>query len=86
MLAINGIPDHGLIAENAADLATAFSNHYVVNATNQIIDQSDTEYMQFLGSLAGQCLAQAFKNGIPLNQLDSVLAQIRSFVIQSAGN
>lgn len=85
MLKIDHIEPVGLIAKDGADLATAFSNVYLVNAVNQIIDQDDIQSVHFLGSLAGQALAQMFTK-IDIKQLDSVLAQLRHFVIIDQGH
>lgn len=85
MLKIDHIEPVGLIAKDGADLATAFSNVYLVNAVNQIIDQDDIQSVHFLGSLAGQALAQMFTK-IDIKQLDSVLSQIRHFVIIDQGH
>ena len=53
---------------------------------NAIADQNDAEALHFLGSVAGQALLHLFSQNIKLNQLDSVLAQIRSHVIQTVGS
>lgn len=84
MLVINHIEPLGLIAESGSELATAFCNLYFVQAVNQIAEQNDLEATHFMGSVAGCALAHMFQD-IPLNQLDSVLSQIRSFVIQVRG-
>lgn len=86
MLTIPHIEPVGLIAKNGSDLATVFSNHYIVQAVNAIADQNDAEALHFLGSVAGQALLHLFSQNIKLNQLDSVLAQIRSHVIQTVGS
>ena len=75
----------GLIAESGSDLAKAFSNTYFNQAANEITDQSEIEALHFMGSVAGHALSQMFQN-LDIKQLDSVLAQIRSYVIQEQGS
>ena len=84
MLVINHIEPLGLIAESGAELATAFCNTYFLQAVNEIAEQNNLEATHFMGSVAGCALAQMFQD-VPLNQLDSVLSQLRSFVIQVRG-
>ena len=52
---------------------------------NEIADQSEIEAIHFMGSVAGHALCHMFSQNIKLDQLDSVLAQIRSYVIQTQG-
>lgn len=85
MLTINHIEPIGLIAENGSDLAKVFCNLYLVQAVNEIADQSEIEAIHFMGSVAGHTLCHMFSQNIKLDQLDSVLAQIRSYVIQTQG-
>jgi hypothetical protein len=77
MLVINHIEPLGLIAESGAELATAFCNTYFLQAVNEVAEQNNLEATHFMGSVAGCALAHMFQD-IPLNQLDSVLSQIRS--------
>ena len=81
LLKISHIEPVGLIAESGSDLAKAFSNTYFNQAANEITDQSEIEALHFMGSVAGHALSQMFQN-LDIKQLDSVLAQIRSYVIQ----
>ena len=85
MLVISHIEPVGLIAENGTELAKAFSNTYFNQAANEITDQSEIEALHFMGSVAGHALSQMFQN-LDIKQLDSVLAQIRSYVIQEQGS
>lgn len=82
MLKISHIEPLGLIAKDGSDLAKAFSNTYVVQAVNEILDQDQMQSVHFLGSLAGQSLSQMFSL-VDVEHLDSVLAQLREFVIQT---
>ena len=84
-LKISHIETVGLIAESGSDLAKAFSNTYFNQAANEIADQSEIEALHFMGSVAGHALSQMFQN-LDIKQLDSVLAQIRSYVIQEQGS
>ena len=84
MLVINHIEPVGLIAENGSDLAKAFCNLYFVQAVNEIADQNDIEAIHFMGSVAGQSLSFMFQK-VSIDQLDSILEQIKSHVITSAG-
>lgn len=43
------------------------------------------EALYFMGSVAGHALAHMFDN-LDIKQIDSVLAQLRSYVIQSKGS
>lgn len=86
MLVINHIEPVGLIAQDGSDLSKTFCDNYLLQAVNEIIDQDETQAMHFLGSTAGHALAQMFNMNININQLDSVLAQIRSHVIQTQGS
>ena len=85
LLKISHIETVGLIAESGSDLAKAFSNTYFNQAANEITDQSEIEALHFMGSVAGHALSQMFQN-LDIKQLDSVLAQIRSYVIQEQGS
>ncbi|WP_297424372.1 hypothetical protein [uncultured Acinetobacter sp.] len=85
LLKISHIEPGGLIAESGSDLAKAFSNTYFNQAANEIADQSEIEALHFMGSVAGHALSQMFQN-LDIKQLDSVLAQIRSYVIQEQGS
>ena len=85
LLKIDHIEAVGLIAEDGSELATVFSNTYLIQAINQIAEQDQAEAIHFMGSIAGHSLAQMFSQ-ININQLDSVLAQIRAFVIQTQGS
>lgn len=85
LLKIDHIEAVGLIAEDGSELAKAFSNTYMIQAINQIADQDPRESIHFMGSLAGHSLAQMFSQ-LNIEQLDSVLAQIRTFVIQTQGS
>ena len=85
MLVINHIEPVGLIAESGSELAKAFSNTYFNQAANEIADQDEIEALHFMGSVAGHALSQMFQN-LDIKQLDSVLAQIRSYVIQEQGS
>ena len=86
MLTIPHIEPIGLIAQDGADLSKVFCNHYLVQATNDIVDQDQVQALHFLGSTAGHALVHMFSMNINLDQLDSVLAQIRSHVIQTVGS
>lgn len=86
MLVITPIKSVGLIAENGTELAKAFSNTYFNHAANAVADQSEIEALHFMGSVAGHALCQMFSQNISIKQLDSVLAQIRSYVIQEQGS
>lgn len=86
MLIINHIEPVGLMAKDGSDLATVFCNKYLVEAVNQIFDQDQAESLHFLGSVAGQSLSHMFGQNIKLEQLDNVLAQIRSYVISTQGS
>ena len=86
MLTIPHIEPIGLIAQDGADLSKVFCNHYLVQATNDIADQDQVQALHFLGSTAGHALVHMFSMNINLDQLDSVLAQIRSHVIQTVGS
>lgn len=85
MLVINHIEPLGLIAEDGSELAKAFCNTYLLQAMNEIADQNDKEALHFMGSVAGHALAHMFDN-LDIKQIDSVLAQLRSYVIQSKGS
>lgn len=85
LLKISHIEPVGLIAESGSELAKAFSNTYFNQAANEIADQNEIEALHFMGSVAGHALNQMFSQNINLDQLDSVLAQIRSYVIQTQG-
>lgn len=85
LLKISHIEPVGLIAESGSELAKAFSNTYFNQAANEISDQNEVEALHFMGSVAGHALCQMFSQNINLDQLDSVLAQIRSYVIQTQG-
>ncbi|HCM31830.1 MAG TPA: hypothetical protein DIC32_10215 [Acinetobacter radioresistens] len=82
LLTINHIEPVGLMGKDGSDLAKVFSNTYVVQAANQILEQNQAEAAQFLGSLAGQSLAQMF-SFVDVKNLDAVLNQLRAFVIQT---
>lgn len=84
MLVINHIEPIGLIAESGSELAKAFCNLYLVQAVNEIADQNDIEAIHFMGSVAGQSLSFMFQK-VSIDQLDSILEQIKSHVITSAG-
>lgn len=84
MLTINHLKSVGLIAENGAELAKAFTNIYFNQAANEIAKQNEGEALHFMGSVAGHALSQMFSH-LTLDQLDHVLAQIRSYVIQTQG-
>jgi hypothetical protein len=84
MLTINHLKSVGLIAENGAELAKAFTNLYFNQAANEIAKQNEGEALHFMGSVAGHALSQMFSH-LTLDQLDHVLAQIRSYVIQTQG-
>lgn len=86
MLVINHIEPVGLIAESGSELAKAFSNTYFNQAANEIADQDEIEALHFMGSIAGHALCQMFGQNINIKELDSVLAQIRSYVIQAQGS
>ena len=86
MLVINHIEPVGLIAESGSELAKAFSNTYFNQAANEIADQDEIEALHFMGSVAGHALCQRFSQNINIKELDSVLAQIRSYVIQGQGS
>ncbi len=86
MQTIPHIEPIGLIAQDGADLSQIFCNHYLVQATNDIADQDQVQALHFLGSTAGHALVHMFSMNINLDQLDSVLAQIRSHVIQTVGS
>lgn len=86
MLVINHIEPVGLIAQDGSNLSKAFCDNYLLQAVNEIIDQDEVSALHFLGSTAGHALAQMFSMNIDINQLDSVLAQIRSHVIQTQGS
>jgi hypothetical protein len=86
LLTINHIEPVGLIAESGSELAKAFSNTYFNQAANEIADQSEIEALHFMGSVAGHALCQMFSQNINIKELDSVLAQIRSYVIQGQGS
>ena len=86
MLTIPHIEPIGLIAQDGADLSKVFCNHYLVQATNDIADQDQVQALHFLCSTAGHALVHMFSMNINLDQLDSVLAQIRSHVIQTVGS
>lgn len=86
MLKITHIEPVGLIAKDGSDLSKAFSDYYLLQAVNEVIDQDEVQAMHFLGSTAGHALAQMFSMNINISQLDSVLAQIRSHVIQTQGS
>lgn len=85
LLKISHIEPVGLIAESGSELAKAFSNTYFNQAANEIADQNEIEALHFMGSVTGHALNQMFSQNINLDQLDSVLAQIRSYVIQTQG-
>lgn len=85
MLKIDHIEPVGLIAQDGADLAKVFCNTYLINAANQIIEQNPVQVIHFMGGVAGHALTHMF-NRIDTKELDSVLAQIRSFVIQTQGH
>lgn len=86
MIKIEHIEPLGFIAKDGSDLARVFCNHYLVQATNQIADQNDPEALHFLGSVAAHALVHMFSQNIKLEQIDYVLAQIRSYVIQTQGS
>ena len=86
MLVINHIAPVGLIAQDGSELSKAFCDNYLLQAVNEIIDQDEVSAMHFLGSTAGHALVHMFQMNININQLDSVLAQIRSHVIQTQGS
>lgn len=86
MLTIPHIEPVGLIAQDGANLSKVFCNHYLVQATNMISEQNEVQALHFLGSTAGHALVHMFSMNINLDQLDSILAQIRSHVIQTVGS
>lgn len=85
MLSISHIEPVGLMAKDGPDLAKAFCNTYLLQAINEIADQNDKEALHFMGSVAGHALAHMFDN-IDIKQIDSVLAQLRSYIIQTKGS
>jgi len=77
--------EHGfLIGVDGADLATEFCNTYVREAMIEISGLSTKEAVSFVGSVAGQSLSFMFQK-VSIDQLDSILEQIKSHVITSAG-
>lgn len=85
MLVINHIEPVGLIAKSGSELATVFSNTYFNQAANEVVEQSEIEALHFMGGVAGHALNQMFQV-LSIDQLDSVLAQIRIYVIQERTN
>lgn len=85
MLQIGHIEPVGLIAKDGSDLAKVFCNTYLIQAINEITEQNQLEALHFMGSVAGHALAHMFSQNIKLEQLDSVLSQLRSYVIQTQG-
>lgn len=85
LIKIDHIEPIGLIAEDGATLATAFYNHYITQAANSIEDHP-REAVAFLLATAGMSISSAFQQGIPVDQLDSVLGQIRTYVLSAVSS